>query len=207
MDFLINESQLRLILQEQDQSKMTDYMKDLYSFTSKLVERAKKIYGLNLRLLLTLGASVGGFVLPLDNFIKTGRFNLTEEQQVLILIGIASTYFYDNSRAIKLILKKIKAEGLEDVFKEVLIKSKNLKSSFFKFLNSLNITLGSSMDLIAYSFLIPIVTDIMDVAYRGGSIDDMVNLIVKRLVASGVVIVSKVILTDTIKKLVKKFTR
>ena len=157
MDFLINESQLRLILQEQDQSKMTDYMKDMYSFTSKLVEKAKKIYGLNLRLLLTWGASVGGFVLPLDNFIKTGRFNLTEEQQVLILIGIASTYFYDNSRAIKLILKKIKAEGLEDVFKEVLIKSKNLKNSFFKFLDSSNITLGSSMDLIAYSFLIPII--------------------------------------------------
>ena len=80
MDFLINESQLRLILQEQDQSKMTDYMKDMYSFTSKLVEKAKKIYGLNLRLLLTWGASVGGFVLPLDNFIKPGRFNLTEEQ-------------------------------------------------------------------------------------------------------------------------------
>ena len=145
MDFLINESQLRLILQEQDQSKMTDYMKDMYSFTSKLVEKEKKIYGLNLRLLLTWGASVGGFVLPLDNFIKTGRFNLTEEQQVLILIGIASTYFYDNSRAIKLILKKIKAEGLEDVFKEVLIKSKNLKNSFFKFLDSSNFTLGSSM--------------------------------------------------------------
>ena len=205
MDFLINESQLRLI--QQDQSKMTDYMKDMYSFTSKLVEKAKKIYGLNLRLLLTWGASVGGFVLPLDNFIKTGRFNLTEEQQVLILIGIASTYFYDNSRAIKLILKKIKAEGLEDVFKEVLIKSKNLKNSFFKFLDSSNITLGSSMDLIAYSFLIPIINDIFEVAYHGGSIDTMVNLIVKRLVASGVIIVSKIILTDAIKKLVKKFTR
>ncbi len=207
MDFLINESQLRVILQEQDQSKMSDYMKEMYSYTDGLVDRAKKIYGLNLKLLLTWGASVGGFVLPLDNFIKTGRFNLTEEQQVLILIGIASTYFYDNSRAIKLILKKIKAEGLEDVFKEVLIKSKNLKNSFFKFLDSSNITLGSSMDLISYSFLIPIINDIFEVAYHGGSIDTMVNLIVKRLVASGVIIVSKIILTDAIKKLVKKFTR
>lgn len=207
MDFLINESQLRLILQEQDQSKMTDYMKEMYSFTKSLVEKSKKIYGLNLKLLLTWGASVGGFVLPLDNFIKTGRFNLTEEQQVLILVGIACTYFYDNSRAIRLIYKKIKAEGLEDVFKEVLVKSKNLKNSFFKFLNSSNVTLGSSMDLIAYSFLIPIVNDIMDVAYHGGSVDAAVNLIVKRLVASGVIIVSKIILTDAIKKLVKKFSR
>ena len=59
---------------------MTEYMKTMYSFTKNLVEKVKKIYGLNLRLLLTWGASVGGFVLPLSEFIKTGRFNLTEEQ-------------------------------------------------------------------------------------------------------------------------------
>ena len=82
MEFLITESQLKLILQEQDQSKMSDYMKEMYSFTKNLVEKVKKIYGLNLRLLLTWGASVGGFVLPLSEFIKTGRFNLTEEQQI-----------------------------------------------------------------------------------------------------------------------------
>ena len=93
------------------------------------------------------------------------------------------------------------------MFKVVLIKFKNLKNSFFKFLDSSNITLGSSMDLISYSFLIPIINDIVEVAYHGGSIDTMVNLIVKRLVASGVIIVSKIILTDAIKKLVKKFTR
>ena len=62
MDFLIKESQLRLILQEQDQSKMGDYMKEMYSYTSNLVDRAKSIYGLNLKLLLTWGASVGGFL-------------------------------------------------------------------------------------------------------------------------------------------------
>ena len=56
MDFLINESQLRVILQEQDQSNMSDYMKELYSFTSNLVNKAKKTYGLNLKLLLTWGA-------------------------------------------------------------------------------------------------------------------------------------------------------
>ena len=103
MDFLINESQLRIILQEQDQSKMSDYMKEMYSYTNDLVDRAKKIYGLNLKLLLTWGASVGGFVLPLSNFIKTGRFELNEAEQTLILVGIACSVFYDNTRVLKLI--------------------------------------------------------------------------------------------------------
>ena len=72
----------------------------------------------------------GGFVLPLSNFIKTGRFELNEAEQTLILVGIACSVFYDNSRVLKLIYKKIKEHGLEETFKEVLIKSKNLKNSF-----------------------------------------------------------------------------
>jgi len=207
MDFLIKESQLRLILQEQDQSKMGDYMKEMYSYTTNLVDRAKSIYGLNLKLLLTWGASVGGFVLPLDNFIKTGRFDLNEAEQTLILVGIACSVFYDNSRALKLIYKKIKEQGLEDVFKEVLIKSKNLKNSFSKFLDSANVTISSSLDLVAYSFLIPIITDILNGAMNGGDINMMSKTIAKRLIASGVVIVSQSVLSDAIKKLIKKFTR
>jgi len=207
MEFLITESQLKLILQEQDQSKMSDYMKEMYSYTKNLVEKSKKIYGLNLKLLLTWGASIGGFVLPLDNFIKTGRFELNETEQTLILVGIACSVFYDNSRALKLIYKKIKENGLEDVFKEVLVKSKNLKSSFSRFLSSVNVTVSSSLDLLAYSFLIPIITDILDASVNGGDIEIMSKTIAKRLIASGVVIVSQVFLSETIKKLIKKFSR
>jgi hypothetical protein len=207
MEFLITESQLKLILQEQDQSKMSDYMKEMYSYTKNLVDKSKKIYGLNLKLLLTWGASIGGFVLPLDNFIKTGRFELNDVEQTLILIGIACSIFYDNSRTLKLIYKKIKEHGLEDVFKEVLVKSKNLKSSFSRFLSSANVTVSSSLDLLAYSFLIPIITDILDASVNGGDIEIMSKTIAKRLIASGVVIVSQVFLSEAIKKLIKKFSR
>lgn len=203
MDFLISESQLRIILQEQDQSKMSDYMKELYSFTSNLVNKAKKAYGLNLKLLLTWGASVGGLVMPLNNFIKSGRFELTDEQATLILIGVACTFFYDNARALRSILLKIREEGLEDTFKEVLIKGRNLKDSFAKFLKSANVTLGSTMELITYSFLIPIITDVQS-AVDGGDLQTIAMTIAKRLVASGVVLVGQIALTDTIKKILKK---
>ena len=205
MDFLINESQLRIILQEQDQSKMTDYMKELYSYTSNLVVKAKKSFGLNLKFLLTWGTSVGGLVMPLDAYIRTGRFDLTEEQSSLILFGVACAYFYENSKAFKTILLKIKEEGLEETFKEVLIKSKNLKDSFLKFLSSINSTLGSSSDLLAYSFLIPIIGDILS-ASNGGDLQTTAMTIAKRLVASGVVVVGQVALTQFIKKMIKKFS-
>jgi hypothetical protein len=205
MDFLVNESQLRVILQEQDQSKMSDYMKELYSFTSNLVNKAKKTYGFNLKLLLTWGASVGGLVMPLDRFIRTGRFELTDEQATLILIGIACTYFYDNVKTLKTILNKIKEEGLEDTFKEVLIKSRNLRDSFFNFMKSANITLGSTLELATYSFLIPIITDIQSAIIEGSDIQTTAMTISKRLFASGVVLIGQIALTETIKKIIKKF--
>jgi hypothetical protein len=205
MDFLINESQLRIILQEQDKSKMSDYMKELYSFTSNLVNRVKKTYGLNIRLLLTWGASVGGLVMPLDNFIKNGRFELTDEQTILILAGIACSYFYENTKTLKLILSKIKEEGLEETFKEILVKSKNLKNSFLKFLKSANVTLGSTLELVTYSFLIPIITDIQSAVTNSEDLHTIAMRISERLIASGVVIVTQITLTETIKKILKKF--
>ena len=123
MDFIINESQLRKILLESDESRMSDDMKILYSYTKNLILKAKKTFGFNLQLLLTWGASVGGLVMPLDAFIRTGRFDLTDSQQTLILVGIACTYFYDNSKMLKSIVEQIKEEGIEDTFKEVLVKS------------------------------------------------------------------------------------
>jgi hypothetical protein len=206
MEFLINESQLRVILQEQDQSKMTDYMKELYSFTSNIINKVRKTYGLNLKLLLTWGASVGGLVMPLDNFIRSGRFDITDEQVALLLVGVACTYFYDNENALKKILSKIKEEGLEDIFKEVLLKGKNLKDSFTKFIKSSKVTINSTLDIITYAFLIPIITDIQSLITSGEDIQTVSMKVAKRLVASGVVLVGQVVLTEIIKKIIKKLS-
>jgi hypothetical protein len=204
MDFLINETQLKIILTEQDKSKMNDYMKKLYSFTSDIIEKTKEQYGLNLKLLLTWGASVGGIVMPLDNFIRTGNFNLTDGQKTLVLVGVAASLFYDNSRTIKQIREKIKEEGIWETFEEILLKAKQLRKVFVKFLKSLNTTLGGSFDIIKYTFLIPIITDIQSIATNTKDIEKTAILISERLIASGVIIVTSIVLTEVINKIIKR---
>ena len=205
MNFLINETQLKFILENKDKSNIEDSMKILYSFTNDIVNKAKKDYKLNLKLLLTWGASVGGLLMPLDEFIKSGRFNLTDNQKTLILIGIACSYFFDNEKLLKSIIIKIKEEGIEKSFKEVLIKSKNLKESFYNFLSSLDNTIGGMIDIIGYSFLVPIITDIQDMVANTSNINETSLLITERLIASGVVIVGSKALSKIVKKIVKKF--
>jgi molybdopterin-biosynthesis enzyme MoeA-like protein len=58
--------------------------------------------------------------------------------------------------------------------------------------------------LVAYSFLIPIITDILEIVQNGANIESASKTIAKRLIASGVVIVSQTVLSDTIKRIIKK---
>ena len=204
MDFLINESQLRTILQEQDESRMNDYMKTMYSFTKNLVNRAGKVYGLNLKMLLTWGTAVGGLVMPLDQFIKSGDFNLSDDQRYLVLAGIAFILFFDNKKGLVDVLKKIKEEGLEEVFRKTLNKGQELKSSFKGFLSSLNVSVGSFMDTVAYAFLIPIILDIQNIAESSVDPKDAGLLIAERLVSSGIVVVGAQVLSQVIRKIIQK---
>ena len=189
---------------EQDGSKMSTYMRQLSSFTNDIVNRTIKNYGINLKMLLTWGTSVGGLMMPLDNWIKEGDFNLTDEQTALILSGVAFILFFQGRTGIKTIMKKIKEEGIENEFNAVLSKTKKLKIAFEEFLWSLNFSMGVALDTVAYSFLIPIITDIYRIASRTSNVTELVALIVERLIASGVVLISSQVLSKVIKKIVER---
>jgi hypothetical protein len=204
MDFLINESQLRAILQEQDESRMSDNVKEMYSFTKNLVNRVSKIYGLNLKMLLTWGTAVGGLVMPLDQFIRQGNFELTDDQRFLVLAGIAFIMFFENKRGLVKILETIKKEGLEDSFRVGLERAKDLKSSFKGFLSSLKVTVSSFMDTVAYAFLIPIIMDIQSIADRTSDPKESAMFIAERLIASGVVVMGAQALSQTIRKIIER---
>lgn len=204
MEFLINESQLRIILKEQDESRMDGSVREMYSFTKNLVNRVGKIYGLNLKMLLTWGTAVGGLVMPLDQFIKTGNFDLTDDQRYLVLAGIAFILFYENKKGLVKVLETIKEEGLEDAFRLGLEKAKELKSAFKGFLSSLNVSVSSFMDTIAYAFLIPIIIDLQHIAYGTSDPKEAGLLIAERLVSSGVVVIGAQALSQTIRKIVEK---
>lgn len=205
MDFLLTESQLQVILLEQERSKFSNDMKQLHSFTTNMVNRVMKNYGLNLKMLLTWGAAVGGLVMPLDVLIRTGNFNLSEKETALVLAGVAFTIFFENKRGIITLLKKIKDEGLEDEYFEVLTTAQTLKNSFVNFLKSCRITSGAVLDTIAYSFLIPIITDIHSIAVDSSNLNEAALLIAERLIASGVVVLSKDLLSMALKKIIRKF--
>ncbi len=207
MDFLINESQLNYLVESENTEKFTRNMKQLNSFTVNLINKAKRIFGLNFKFLITWGPVIGGFVGPLDKYIRDNYLEFSEDSIILITLGIACTYFYQNKKETKKLYEQIEQEGLVSFFEEMLLKSKQLKDSFVSFMESLNLTLGTTVEMIHYSFLIPIINDLQQVAHGTTSIANASKIIVERLLTSGVVLVAGQILIDVISKILKRFKR
>lgn len=206
MDYILNLRQLTLITEAITGSKFSENMRRLYSFSNKIINKVEKKYGLNIKLLSTWGPAVGGFVLPLDNFIKSGSFNFTEQQSSLVLVGVAVSIFLDNKTTIKKTIDKIREEGIYDGFVTVLSQAKELKKVFVKFLQSLSISINSIGEIISYSFLIPVISDIQKMLEKNSDISKLSIIIVERLVASGVVVVGVVALNEIISKILKRLS-
>lgn len=206
MNYLITETQFKSILLEVKDSKFTSSMKNLNSFTRNIINRTSRVYGINLKFLLKWGAAVGGLVVPLDNFIKGEGFELNDDQIALILVGVACTFFFENKKVLQDVLKKIKEVGLFNIFRKVLTKGSELKNTFFVFLESLNLTFVNMIEMVSYSFLIPIVNDLLEVANTNDNILEASETIAERLLASGVVILTGNILSEVIRKILRRFS-
>lgn len=205
MDFLITEKQLSKILLENVNDDLTNSLKKMYSFTQDMVKTVMKAYGLNIRMFLTWGTSVGGLMLPLDEFIKTGNFDLTDDQRMLVLAGVSFIIFFEGKRGINKILSKIKEEDIKDQFETVLKKGIELNSAFQEFFSTIISSSGVFLEVIAYSFLIPIITDIFELSQGAVNIQETATLIAERLMASGVSLVGKETMTGIMKRLIRKF--
>ena len=204
MEFLITESQLRVLLQEEEKSQLGLYVKNMYAFTKQMLNKVFKSYGINLRMLLTWGTSVGGLVLPLDQYLRTQHLGLDEDQRMLVLVGIIFALFFETKRPFTKIMSLIKENGLEDIFQDGLRKGTQLRDAFTNFLSSANTGVGTFLEAIAYSFLIPIITDVQSVLGQTEDIETAAILIAERLLAAGVILIGKQTLIDVVKNVLKK---
>lgn len=204
MNFLITEGQLKVLMNEGYKSFFAENMRILNAFTNSLINKVKRKFALNLKLLSTWGTSVGGLVLPLDEYIRTSEFKVDENQAALILLGVVSIIYFDNKSLFEKIYSKIKEEGLEQIFLKVYTKGLKLREAFLGFLNSLQLSITSISELISYSFLIPIILDIQNLVRSSGDFEKTAENITERIVASGLVLVGSEVLSEVIKKISKR---
>jgi hypothetical protein len=202
---LINENQKRIILRESVNDEFGDMVKQNYKFVKDVLKMSSKQMGMNFEFLFTWGASIGGFVGPLNEFIS-GRYpNVSDVEMSLILTGIIATFYMNNKEMIRKILEKIKSEGLSEEFKTSLNKANQLKSTFVDFMEGLNMTLHSVTNVMSYAFIIPLIPIVYSAVTSGAFKSGDAKEIAVRLASFGVLTVSGIVMKELFSKLIRVF--
>jgi len=204
MKILISENQYKSIILESPRKQINSDLNKLKNFAEEVIGKFQEDTGIQFRLLFTWGAAVGGILLPLNDFIEKGNFELNSFQSASILVATASILFGENSRLIKQIISKIKKDGIEEIFDIVLEKGNQLKQTFLDFIESLNVTMYTMTNIMSYAFLIPILPMIWEISNNGGDVKDAKD-IVTRLLSFGLTSVTGAFLKTLISKIIKRF--
>lgn len=202
---IITESQKRRLLNEGGGGgNFSEVIKKNYDLVKDIISKSSSQIGLNLEFLITWGASIGGFVGPLNDFISGQNPDFSDLDISLILTGIIANYYIDNKSLVNKIATTIKERGLTDSFKKYLRKSRELKKVFFQFVESLGITLHKVTNILSYTFILPLLPMLYDMAKTGADSKDIKELI-QRLAGFGILTVSGIILKELITKIVRRF--
>lgn len=164
MDIILTESQYIKILKEAKENEIEKKFSDSREFTKNILSKAKQQFGIDFTFLATWGSVIGGFVSPVSKYMQGMYPNLTDTDITLISFGIILTYFSSNKEKLQKVLQLIKEKKLITFFDRALDKTYELKEAFFGFLESLNITFSKVSNMIAYTFLVPLVPLLKDIA-------------------------------------------
>jgi hypothetical protein len=202
---LINENQKRRLILEGSGDFIVETLSKNYEFVKKVIKDSSSQIGLNLEFLVSWGATIGGFVGPLEEFLRGVEPSLSDLEVSLILTGVISSYYLDNKEYVKKIIDTIKEKGLYKPFKKVLTKSKEFKSVFSDFIGSLGITLHKVTNILSYTFILPLLPILYNMVTENNISSSEISDLSKRLIGFGLLTVSGLVLKQLISKIAKRF--
>jgi hypothetical protein len=204
MDIILTESQYIKILKENKENEIEQTFSNSKNFAKKIINDIKNQYNIDFSFLATWGSVIGGFVGPIAKYMDGLYPNLSESDITLISFGIILTFFSSNKEKLQKVLQIIKEKKLVTFFDRAIMKAYDLKDAFFGFLESLNVTFSKVSNMIAYTFLVPLVPLLKNLADLDLS-EKQLNLIVMGITHyTGGIIAAKVI-TTLVEEMIKRF--
>ena len=186
------------LLKESVQDKLTQDLMILYSDSKKILNDFDKIWDLNLKLLSTWGAALGGIMLPMKKWIEEKFPQLSYKQVILVLMGSIVGFYYDNEYFITNILRKIKKEGLLDQFKQSVIMAQRLNNSLNTLLDEMQFYGDDFVDYLSFAFVLPMMEDL-----KNSITSDNLEIISDKMVSSGLILTSKLKMKFFLRKLLE----
>jgi hypothetical protein len=204
MKIILTEDQYISLLKEEKENEIEQTFTNSKNFTKKIIKDVKNQYGIDFSFALTWGSVIGGFVGPISKYLEGKYTNLSESDITLICFGIILTFFSENKEKLNKVLELIKEKKLITFFDQAMMKSYDLKDAFFNFLDSLNMTFSKVSNMVAYTFLVPLIPLLKNLSDMDLS-EDQINLLSMGISHYTGVLISSKIITELINKIIKRF--
>jgi hypothetical protein len=108
MNILITESQQKMILNESIGRELGSILKKNSDIGKLIGAQIKEITGNDKMGLLTFGASIGGLMGPVGDFLEGKYPSMSDVEISLLLTGALATFFYNSPKLINKINTKIR---------------------------------------------------------------------------------------------------
>lgn len=205
MKVLISQSTNRVILTESVLDDIKSTLKSVKDVSLEAISSTKKQLNMDLKFLLTWGASIGGIMAPLMDYVNGNYPELDTASAYSLVVGAVSIVLFNNEKQIRKIVEVIEEKGLNDIFVDILEKTKELKNTLSDFIESLGVTVGQVGNIISYAFLIPIIPMLISIHVDSSTDTSMVvGKIIKSLLSSGGVALSANLLRVLLNKIVDR---
>lgn len=203
MKFILTKTQFKKILLEEKTNNLVAKLETLKKFFKNVSSESKKQIGLDLEFLATWGVTIAGFVRPIAEFMKGNYPDLSNTELALLSTGIILTYFTSNKEDLKKVLIKIKEKSLIQEFDHMLSKASELKEYFISFVDSLAIPISKISNMMAYTFIIPIIPELYEYAQGHSSME--IEEMIKRVIGFVGVTLSGSMIKNLLQEIVKRF--
>jgi uncharacterized membrane protein YqgA involved in biofilm formation len=173
------------IVENEVRNNLKNELQSIYSQTKDILNDLDEIWNINLKLLTSWGAALGGIMLPVKSWIEKEYPELSYEEVILVLAGAIVGVYYDNETTINNIVRKIKSKNLFEEFKQSFKISKLLSKSLTNLLNDFGIYGNENSDMIGLAFILPLLDDLKSIVNQGN-----IKQIANEIINSGVILTS-----------------
>lgn len=199
MKVVLTEEQYRRILKEGYNEKVGSSLMKLHDFSKKVVADAAHQLKFDFRFLVSYGAGIGAILQSVFEYLD-GNFNGLSDTQIAGLAVMAVGVVFFEDKDLKSALSKINEMGLTDELDQAVTYTDKLKSKFSYLLKLLGVSIHRVSNIVSYSFLIPILSIVIDIVTKHGVDSTQFQMLIESLLTSGLIAVEGVALRDVLLK-------
>ena len=207
MKIIITESQSKILITENVLREIGSFFKISMKNIKDIINSASEQIGMNLQFMMTWGAGIAGFIGPITEYVKGEFPDLNDVELSLIITSLIATYYTSNKKALTKLYKKIEEEGLGKYFEKILRKTDEFYNVFSEFIKSLATTTHTMVNMMSYTFIIPILPMLYE-SIKSGMFENVdLDEIVTMLTGFGGLTITSILIKKLLIKLAERFKK